>query len=145
MDTPSKVAYDVSAIVNQENAEYHRFLRRGELRLQACGKCSYLRHPARFVCPECLSEELEWKLLSGSARVETFIWYFKNILDRRYTSAWAYQDAPYNVSVIKLAEGPRLVSNVDRTSFEQLRVGQAVKASFVPISDDYAILRFVPQ
>lgn len=145
MDSPSNVAFNVAAVVNEDNADYHRFLRRGELRLQACGKCGYLRHPARFVCPECLSEESEWKLLSGSATVETFIWYFKNILDRRYTSAWAYQDAPYNVAVIKLAEGPRLISNVDRTSFEQLKAGQMVKASFVPISEDYAILRFVPQ
>lgn len=141
MDTP----FNVAAIVNNDNADYHRSLRRGELRLQSCSECGYLRHPPRFVCPECLSETSEWKVLSGVATVETFIWYFKNILDRRYTSAWSYQDAPYNVAVVTLEEGPRLITNIDKTTFGQLKAGQIVTATFIPISDDYAILRFVPR
>lgn len=138
------VDYDVSAIVNVDNAEYHRHLRRGELRVQACMRCGFLRSPPRFVCPECLSQDTEWRRLSGSGTVETFIWYFKNILDRRYTNDWSYQDAPYNVAIVQLEEGPRVLTNIDETNFDCLRAGQRVIAKFVPISHEYAILRFTP-
>jgi hypothetical protein len=112
--------------------------------MQACRHCGYIRTPPRPVCPQCLSEESDWKRMSGHGVVETFIWYFRNILDRRYTNDWAYQDAPYNVALVRLAEGPRVLTNVENTTFEALRTGQAVMAKFTPISDEYAILRFAP-
>ena len=139
-----EVGYNVEAIVKNETAEYHRYLRREEVRVQCCAQCGYLRYPQRFVCPECLSEESDWKPLSGRGKVETFIWYFKNILDTRYTKDWSYQDAPYNVAVVRLEEGPRLITNIEETGFGELKAGQAVEAVFVPISEEYAILRFKP-
>jgi uncharacterized OB-fold protein len=137
--------YNVSAIVNANNAEYLRLLRRGDLRMQACRGCGYVRTPPRPICPQCLSEESDWKRMCGQGIVETYIWYFKNILDRRYTNDWAYQDAPYNVALVRLAEGPRVLTNVENTTFEALRAGQTVTAKFIPISDAYAILRFMPE
>lgn len=137
--------FNVTAIVKDDNAEYHRHLRRGELRVQCCRTCGYLRYPQRFVCPECLSEDSDWKQLSGHATVETFVWYFKNILDRRYTQDWSYQDAPYNVAVVRLDEGPRLITNIENTAFGDLKAGARVEALFVSISEQYSILRFTPQ
>lgn len=135
---------NVAAIVKPDNAEYHRYLKGGEVRVQKCTSCGYLRHPQRDVCPECLNEGHEWTALSGRGTVETFVWYLKNILDRRYTQDWAYQDAPYNVAVVRLEEGPRLLTNVEDVEFGALKAGDAVTASFVSISDEYAILRFKP-
>ena len=140
-----KSGYKVSSIVKDENREYYRFLRRGELRVQRCTQCLYLRYPARYICPECLSEESEWQMLSGRGTVETFCWYLKNILDPRYTTEWSWQEAPYNVALVQLDEGPRLITNVNDVPFGELKVGQKVGAVFVPISDEYAIVRFSPK
>src|SRR3954464_4882676 len=136
--------FQVSAVVNDENREYHRFLKRREFRLQRCQDCGYLRPPARRECPECLSERFDWEVLSGEAYVRTFIWYFEDVLDSRYTSAWAYRDVPYNVAIVKLAEGPELITNIVETRFGVLQADQQVRPVFVDISEEYGILRFAP-
>jgi uncharacterized OB-fold protein len=136
--------FNVDAVVNAENADYYRHLKRGELRLQRCLNCGFIRQPASWNCPECLSEEYSWDEMSGRATVQTFIWYFDDVLDRRYIQGWAWRDVPYNVAIVKLEEGPQLITNIDGVSFENLKAGAAVVPKFVEISPEYAILRFVP-
>ena len=136
--------FDVSAIVNDENRDYHRFLKRHEFRLQRCSHCGYLRPPASRDCPECLSDAFVWEQLNGSGIVQTFIWYLEDVLDERYTSAWAYRDVPYNVAIVKLDEGPQLITNIEKTSFGVLKAEQRVAPVFVEISGEYGILRFAP-
>jgi len=138
------MTYDVSAIVNPGNAEYHRHLRQGVLKMQACAHCSYVRYPARPYCPECLSDKYEWKALPGTGKVEAFVWYLMDAYDATYDSGWAWREVPYNVSLVKLDDGPTLISNVMDSSFEALKPGQTVAPLFVPISDEFAILRFRP-
>ena len=74
--------YDVSAIVNGDNAAYHQFLRLGVVKLQCCLACGYIRYPSRPFCPECLSSEAEWKQLPGTGTVEAFVWYLNDAYDR---------------------------------------------------------------
>src|SRR5690606_3017048 len=132
------------AFVTPENEQYHRYLTGGEVRLQCCSACGYVRTPPRFICPECLCEDYEWRLTSGKAEVMTFIWYFEDVLDPRYVSAWAWRDVPYNVAIVRLEEGPQLITNIDGVVFGELRAGQEVVPKFVSASSDYSILRFVP-
>jgi hypothetical protein len=134
--------YDVAAIVNDENAEYHRYLKRGEVRMQCCAGCGYVRYPARPFCPECLSESFAWKPLAGTGIVEAFIWYVTDLYDARYDSAWAWRDVPYNVTLVRLDGGPTLLSNVVGSRFGELQPGQAVTPVFVSISGEFGILRF---
>ncbi len=136
--------YDVQAIVNADNAEYHSFLRRGELRRQCCTQCSFVRYPSRPYCPECLSEGFEWKQLDGAGTVEAFVGYLNDAYGPAYDSAWAWREVPYNVALVKLDGGPTILSNVMDSSFEALKPQQDVKPLFVPVSDEYAILRFTP-
>jgi uncharacterized OB-fold protein len=136
--------FKVDAVVNAENAEYHRHLKRGEFRLQRCSGCGFIRQPASWICPECLSEEFSWQPMSGRATVQTFIWYFEDVLDKRYVRDWAWRDVPYNVAIVKLDEGPQLITNIDDVSFEELRAGMIVSPKYVEVSTEYAILRFVP-
>lgn len=136
--------FRVDQVVNAENADYYRHLKRGELRLQCCSGCGFIRQPASWICPECLCEDFTWKLMSGRAAVQTFIWYFEDVLDPRYMQGWAWRDVPYNVAIVRLEEGPQLITNIDDTAFGELKAGQDVVPKFVDISTDYAILRFVP-
>jgi uncharacterized OB-fold protein len=136
--------FRVDLVVNSENAEYYRYLKRGEFRLQCCSKCGFVRQPASWICPECLSEDYVWKRMSGRASVQTFIWYFEDVLDTRYIQGWSWRDVPYNVAIVRLEEGPQLITNIDDISVEELKAGQDVVPKFVEISAEYAILRFVP-
>lgn len=137
--------FRTGAFVNDENRQYYSYLKNGEFRLQCCSGCGHVRPPARWICPECLSEDYEWRLMSGKAEVMTFIWYFEDVLDPRYVSAWAWRDVPYNVAIVKLDEGPQLITNIDDVEFGDLKVGQRVVPKFVDASPEYAVLRFVPE
>jgi len=139
------VEFNIAAIVNEENAGYYRQLKLRQFCLQCCSKCGFIRNPVSWICPECMSEEFIWKVMSGKAKVQTFIWYFEDVLDPRYTQAWAYRDIPYNVAIVELEEGPQLLTNIDGTKFGDLKAGQSVVPKFVDISPEYAILRFVPR
>jgi uncharacterized OB-fold protein len=120
----------------RQDDDYRAFLANGEFRLQCCSHCGYARYPARWICPECLSEEFEWKSMSGNGIVETFTWYMKS-LDRRFTTV------PYNVALVRIAEGPRLITNV-MCDFEELKVGMPVVAEITRKDEVRPILVFRP-
>ena len=42
--------------------------------LQRCLDCGWVRFPPSLLCPRCLSEKLEWSLLSGRGTVFKFEW-----------------------------------------------------------------------
>ncbi|MNL61152.1 hypothetical protein D3C87_1850380 [compost metagenome] len=51
-------------------------------------------------------------------------------------------DVPYNVSLIQLEEGPRLLSNVVGLPPSEVRVGDAVQAAFDAVTPEVTIPRF---
>ena len=62
--------------------------------------------PARAECPNCLAAEWDWTTASGKGRVISWVIYHH-----------AYHDAfkarlPYNVALVELDEGPRLITNI---------------------------------
>lgn len=96
-------------------------LSEGKLRLQHCDECDKYQYPAETFCFHCGSLNVEWKDASGKGEVHTFI-----TVHQRYHPAFA-DLIPYNVSVIELAEGPRLVSNVESIAPEDVRIGMPVR------------------
>lgn len=88
------------------NAPYWRALGEGRLDYQHCRVCGHDWLPARAHCPFCLSEDTEWRPTSGKGRVVSWVVYHKayapHLADR----------IPYNVVIVELAEGPRLLTNV---------------------------------
>jgi uncharacterized protein len=87
------------------NAYWHS-LERGRLRFQRCAVCENNWLPPRTECPRCWSAEWVWEEASGEARVVSWVVYHT-----------AFHEAfkgrlPYNVAVVELAEGPRLVTNL---------------------------------
>jgi uncharacterized OB-fold protein len=125
-----------TAIGESQDDDYRAFLSAGEFRLQCCSRCGYTRYPARWICPECLSEEFAWKPMSGDGVVETFTWYLQSF-DRRF------QEVPYNVALVRIAEGPRLITNV-MCDFDTLKVGTPVVAEISRKDGSRPILVFRP-
>ena len=119
----------------EQSAEYQAFLAAGELRMQRCDHCGTVRHPPRWICPECLGTDWTWQPLLGTGRVETFVWYFES-LDPRFT------ELPYNVAVVRLEEGVRVVTNVLHVAFGELSVGQRVRAKITPGRQGKSLLCF---
>ncbi len=95
--------------------------RRGELHLQRCAG-GHLRYPVSIVCPTCLSTEADWERVSGDGEVYSFA-----VFRHQYKEDWP---VPYTVALVRLAEGPTLISNVVGVEPDAVRVGMPVSVVF---------------
>jgi uncharacterized OB-fold protein len=104
------------------NGPFWDAARSGELQLQRCASCSHLRYPVAEFCPKCLSPEAQWERVSGDGEVYSF-----GVFRHQYKPDWP---VPYTVALIRLAEGPTMISNVVGVEPEAVRVGMAVSVVF---------------
>jgi len=107
----------------------------GVLRVQRCLACGHLRYPIAPWCPECLDERSEWQALSGRGSVLS-----KLVFHQSYHPAWKDR-IPYNVVLVQLDEGPRMISNIAPVSSEDFAVGDAVEVVFER-EGEFSIPRF---
>lgn len=85
---------------------YWDALKQGRLTFQRCRKCAYSWLPARAECPECLAAEWDWTEAKGTGRVISWVIY-------HHAYHEAFKDKlPYNVALVELDEGPRLITNI---------------------------------
>ena len=88
------------------NTPYWAALAEGALKFQCCKACGHKWLPVRHECPQCLGDNWEWMRAVGGARLVSWVVYHI-----AYHPAFANR-LPYNVAVVELDEGPRLISNV---------------------------------
>ena len=85
---------------------YWDALKAGRLTFQRCRTCSHAWLPPRAECPQCLAAEWDWTTASGNGRVISWVIY-------RHAYHAAFRDRlPYNVTLVELDEGPRLITNI---------------------------------
>jgi uncharacterized protein len=123
-------------VIEDWNRPFWTAAKEGALSLQQCSDCGHIRSPINHVCPQCLSPRHEWVRLSGRGTVLSSI-----VFHQVYHPAFA-QDVPYNVSLIQLEEGPRMLSNVVGVPPSEVRVGEAVVATFDAVTPEVSIPRF---
>jgi uncharacterized OB-fold protein len=109
--------------------------KQGKLLLQHCPSCGDVRFPPGPVCPKCLAGEQDWIESTGQGVLESWI-----DMHRAYWDGFK-GDLPYRVCLVRLEEGPVIVSNlVDKT--ENLRMGAPVKVVFDAITEDVTLPKF---
>ncbi len=123
-------------ILSERNLPFWEAAKRGELRMQRCLDCGHIRYPIGPVCTDCLSERTEWVQLSGRGRVFAYCVFYQ-----LYNPAFK-EDIPYNVAIIQLDEGPRMISNVVGCNNEEVKIGDRVGVVFDPVTEDVSIPRF---
>ena len=96
----------LTADIDAVNRPYWEALAQGRLTFQACSSCGHCWLPARTACPKCLSRDCSWKEASGHGKILSWVVYHV-----AYHPAFADR-LPYNVAIVELQEGPRLLSNV---------------------------------
>jgi uncharacterized OB-fold protein len=91
--------------ITATNRLFWEGLDQGRLLFQECDR-GHRWLPARDFCPECLSSSFQFVEASGRATVLSWVVYRTAFND-------AFKDrVPYNVSLVQLAEGPRMMTNV---------------------------------
>jgi hypothetical protein len=122
--------------LSNENRPFWEAAKRQELHMQQCLDCQHIRYPINHVCPKCLSGRAEWKRLSGRGEVFSYI-----VFHQVYHAGFA-RDVPYNVAMIQLEEGPRMISNVVGVPTDKVKVGDKVEVTFDQVTEEVTIPRF---
>ena len=92
----------------------------------------------RESCPVCLSDNLEWVTVSGKARLYSY-----TIVHRPANPAFA-DLVPYNLSIVQLDEGPRLISTVVDCELDDLEIDMPLDVHFDDVTDDVTLVKFRP-
>jgi uncharacterized OB-fold protein len=128
----------------EEAAPFWTGAAEGRLVLPRCDACAHVVWYPRAWCPACGSGAVTWEAMRGEGTV-----YAVTVI-RKAMGPWSAA-APYAAAYVELAEGPRLLANLEVDDPTSVRVGDAVVAVFVPIPDlpadapPQAILRFRPR
>lgn len=110
---------------------YAEALAEGQFRIQRCRACGSAIFYPRELCPECGAGELDWFAPSGRGTVHA------TTTVRRKPEA----GGDYNVALIDLEEGPRLMSRVEGIAAEAVRIGLPVQAR-VAVTEGEGLLLF---
>ncbi len=107
--------------------------------MPSCNACAKLFYPIGPVCPDCFSQDLGWKQVSGRGKISSFVVY------RQAFFAFFKDKLPYAVAQIELDEGPRYSANVLGVDPAQLHIGMEVEVSFERVSDEVTLPQFQPR
>lgn len=108
----------------------------GELRLQRCAGCGRHQFPPHPLCTDCGHRPLEWVRASGRGRIASF-----TVVHRALSPAYA-ADVPYVVALIRLEEGPMMMSNVVGCPPERVQMEAPVGVVFERRSESIALPQF---
>ena len=107
--------------------------KQNQLAMQVCDACGDIHFPASPVCPKCLSDQQEWRAVSGRGELVSWVEFH-----RAYWPGFA-ADLPYRVCLVKLEEGPLLISNLVG---EEPAIGEKVEVIFQPVTDEVTLPKF---
>ncbi len=107
--------------------------RAGRLAVQACKTCGDLHFPASPVCPACLSDAQEWRPMTGRGTIESWVEFH-----RAYWPGFQ-AELPYRVCLVRLEEGPLLLSNLVGEGGD---IGYAIHAVFEEVTAEITLPKF---
>jgi uncharacterized protein len=123
-------------VVTEENRPFWEGCRQGKLLLQYCDQCQQHQFYPRLYCMHCGSSNVRWISASGRGVIYSYTVIHQN------KSPEFVQDTPYNVVVVQLAEGPRLMSTIVETGLAELRIDMPVTVVFDVVSEVIHLPRF---
>jgi uncharacterized OB-fold protein len=106
---------------------------RHELVIQKCASCGVLRHPPRPMCPACNSMDYTSERASGRGRIWSWVIAHAPVLP-------SFADkVPYNVIVVELEEGVRMIGNLLDVDNDAIEEGMQVTVDFEDIEEGVSI------
>lgn len=113
---------------------YKDKLAQGSFELQKCAGCGKHVFYPRVLCPHCGADKLAWVAASGAGIV------YSTTVVRRKPEA----GGDYNVALVDLAEGPRMMSRVVGIAPEGAKIGMKVRAR-IAAEGEARIVEFTPE
>ena len=91
-----------------------------------------------MICPDCHSSQTAWIEAGGKGTVYTYAVY------RRAFHKAFKNDLPYVTAIVKLKEGPHLLTNVIGCDPDHVRCDMPVEVSWEDITEEFSLPKFRP-
>lgn len=116
-------------------SQFFKNLKEGRLTTTKCKRCAKLLWPPRTVCPNCLSDELEWTDLGTKGELYAFT-------EMRLGAPLGFvQDLPFCIGIVKIA-GLLISTRIDNAKYDELKIGDKLNLKIVQLKDGRAFYRF---
>jgi uncharacterized protein len=113
-----------NALVNGDSATFWAAAEAGRLELQRCPSCGNIQFPPRHQCASCWNMELEPIQSGGRGTIESVT------IVRRAPLPEFRALVPYVIAAVRVAEGPRMMTNIVGERALQAAIGDAVLITF---------------
>ncbi len=121
-----------------EDRDYWAGAKEGKLLIQKCGGCERLRNFPSMGCPHCGTMKWTWVQSAGRGKIYSWIVVHPPVLP-------AFADkVPYNVVLVELEEGTRIVSNLEGCPNDQIKIGMPVEVFFEKLTEEITLPKFRP-
>lgn len=121
--------------VTELNRPFWEGCKQGKLLLQYCDRCQQHQFYPRLYCMRCGSTVVRWVEASHGV-------IYSYIIIHQNKSSEFVRDTPYNVAVVQLEEGLRVMSNIVETDPTELCINLPVAVVFDAVSDHIHLPRF---
>lgn len=123
---------------NDLNRKYWEHTADEEFVLPYCSHCGEFFFPPRPHCPQCMKKDVAYRPASGRGTLTAY-----TTVHRPPTSR--LQDlAPYVNALVRLEEGPQIMTNILETDEEELEIGMDVELVFQDTDGRYKLPCFQP-
>lgn len=122
-------------VATETSAPFWDGLREQQVHIQQCADCGHWIFYPRKRCSQCLSERLEWKIISGMGTLYSYT------LSRVPTAPEFADEKPQILAVVQLDEGPRLNSSLRFLEESEIKIGMPLKPYFEQ-REDITLLQY---
>jgi uncharacterized OB-fold protein len=109
-----------------------------KLVLKKCKDCGHIDHPPYLYCTNCLSDNSEWIEAAGRAKLYAYA------INEYNVPFPFWDDMPYVVAMVDLAEGVRMISNIIECPHDSLKNGMELEVVFDDLSPEFTLPKWRP-
>ncbi len=113
---------------------FYDHLKQGRLTTTTCKDCEHIAWPPRIVCPECISDDLEWVDFPPSGKIYAFTVQVGGVPPGF--------EAPLVYALIDFDNGVRIISPLIDTNPDDVNVGDEVVLKVVDAPRDRVLFFF---
>ena len=134
------MAYDKPLpFITESSRPFWDAARKGRIVLPKCRSCGALRTYFEPWCNRCGHEGADWAPITPTGHIWANCRFHKE-----YFQGFTLE-IPYNVAIVELDDGPRLITNIvglNRGDLNEMPIGAPVQAVFEPVSDSVTLIKF---
>jgi uncharacterized protein len=123
-------------MVNRDNEFFWEGTRKGELRIQRCGRCDELRHPPGPMCPSCGATRPDYAVAHGTGTVYSYVVHRHPPVPGK--------ELPILLALVELDEGVRMVGELLDVAEHDVEIGMPVEVSLVRVDDELTLPAWRP-